>query len=266
MRILLFAGTAESEETARRLLQAECSVVVCTATDYPLSLPDSPALERVVGKLDQTAMRELICKQHIEAVVDITHPYAGVVSQNAEQAARDAGVDYFRYERPASAIKPDASTTEEADGHTHLHIANDADEAARIACSFRKTIFLTTGANAVAVFAAAAQKADIRCVARVLPAEASLQACRAAGLSDHDIVAEQGPFSFGQNIAMLKKFGAGVIVTKDGGSAGGLQQKLDAARQTGCQIVLWKRPQTDATASNHYASLDTMLENILRKN
>ena len=52
--------------------------------------------------------------------------------------------------------------------------------------------------------------------ARVLPMDASLDACHAVGLKASHIIAMQGPFSEEMNIAMLHTVSASWLVTKDG--------------------------------------------------
>ena len=47
------------------------------------------------------------------------------------------------------------------------------------------------------------------------------------------------------NEAMLAQYNIRYLVTKDGGSPGGLQEKLDAARNQGVQVLLIGRPQED---------------------
>ena len=52
----------------------------------------------------------------------------------------------------------------------------------------------------------------------------------------------QGPFSAEMNEAVLKEFNCRFLVTKDGGRAGGFEEKLEAARRAGAQTVVIRRP------------------------
>jgi precorrin-6x reductase len=78
--------------------------------------------------------------------------------------------------------------------------------------------------------------------ARVLPPAASLAACLEAGIAEKRIVAARGPFGVEQNRALIRQFGVDVVVTKDGGAAGGFQAKRDAARLESCRLVVVGRP------------------------
>ena len=52
----------------------------------------------------------------------------------------------------------------------------------------------------------------------------------------------QGPFSAELNRAMLEQYNAKLLVTKASGGAGGCWEKVEAARQTGCALLVVDRP------------------------
>ena len=81
-----------------------------------------------------------------------------------------------------------------------------------------------------------------RVYARVLPMDASLEACRTAGLKASHIIAMQGPFSEEMDLATLRFANAAWMVTKDGGEAGGFPAKVSAARKAGAGLVVIGRP------------------------
>jgi precorrin-6A/cobalt-precorrin-6A reductase len=45
-----------------------------------------------------------------------------------------------------------------------------------------------------------------------------------------------------ENTSLIARHHIGVLVTKDSGKAGGVGAKIAAARDSGCQIVVVKRP------------------------
>ena len=104
------------------------------------------------------------------------------------------------------------------------------------------TILLTVGSKNLAPYVSEAKRGGRRLIARVLPEPASLEACRLAGLPQECVVAARGPFSVDDNCALLRRFGANVLVTKESGEAGGLPAKLAAARRVRCEVVLVARP------------------------
>ena len=81
-----------------------------------------------------------------------------------------------------------------------------------------ENIFLTTGSNRLALFADEAKKSQKHIIARVLPAIASLEICKNAGVLPRDIVAIQGPFSEELNMALYEKYNSDVVVMKNSGT------------------------------------------------
>ena len=149
-------------------------------------------------------------------MIDATHPYAASITRSIAAACEAAGVEHWRLLRGASEAPEDAV------------FAENTDEAVRFLSGTEGNILLTTGSKELSKFAALPDFAA-RCWARVLPLPASLEACGAAGLSPSHIFALQGPFSREMDEAMLHRTGARWLVTKDGGAAGGFQEKAAAA-------------------------------------
>jgi precorrin-6A/cobalt-precorrin-6A reductase len=46
-----------------------------------------------------------------------------------------------------------------------------------------------------------------------------------------------------ENLAVLRRYKIGVMVTKDSGAAGGVPAKIEAARLHGCRVVVVQRPK-----------------------
>lgn len=103
-------------------------------------------------------------------------------------------------------------------------------------------VFLTTGAKELTAFAALGTQ---RLFARVLPVNSSLEACQKAKIPAAHIVAMQGPYSTEMNVALLHQFSIRYLVTKDGGSPGGFEEKIEAAKACGVQVVVIRRPEDD---------------------
>jgi precorrin-6A/cobalt-precorrin-6A reductase len=245
--ILLLGGTSELSAIAAALAEAGFAVLVSTATDEPLELAPHPNIERRSGRLDDSAMLALIAARSIRAIVDATHPYATAAHATADQAARQAGIPCIRFVREGG-IGPQEG----------VHFAADHERAAALAFSFGRPVLLTTGANHLAPYARDATTTGLRLVARVLPRAESVEACHQAGIADENIVAARGPFSLEQNLQQIRRYGIGVLVTKDSGPAGGVEAKLEAARQEHCQVVVVARP---APPPQHSA---TTVEQLVR--
>ena len=231
MRVLLFGGTAEGRQLAQWLGAEQIPATLCVATDYGAALaPNAPGLEVHAGRLDRAGMDGLIARTGCTHVVDATHPYAAQVTQTLEAAAQAAGLPYLRLVRQG------------ADGLARpgWRTAADMEEAARILEGMAGNVLLTTGSKDLAVFARPGLVE--RCCPRVLPAPDSLARCLALGFPPKHIICMQGPFSRALNAAMLRQLDARALVTKDTGAPGGFAAKAEAARDTGCTLIVVARP------------------------
>jgi precorrin-6A/cobalt-precorrin-6A reductase len=240
--ILLLGGTSETVSISEALVNQGFDVLLSTATTMPLrgQLPESVRLRS--GMLDEQGMEKLIREEKITAVVDATHPYAEAVSKNAWKACQTMGIQYVAYERPAL-VQP-----------CLFHAVPDHQAGAELAFSFGKPVLLTIGVRNLAPYVAEARKRGLALRARVLNHPDSVTACHEAGLSDREIFCADGPFTVEENIKHLEMFG--VLVTKDSGEAGGVDTKLEAARQCGCEVVVIERPKRPVPG---YASIEALV-------
>ena len=229
--IMLLGGTSETAPLAGALLQAGYRVLVSTATDAPLSLPVHPRLERRHGRLDGTAMVELMRRRHIRALIDAAHPYAARAREEAQMAAAALNLPYLRWERPATDFEGFPVTP-----------AADHEQAAELAFTDGRPVLLTTGSRHLSPYVTRARQTGIRLRARVLPHEESRIAVAQAGLSTDEVIYGKGPFSVASNRTHIRKHGIGVLVTKDSGEAGGVPAKLQAAGLERCIVIVVQRP------------------------
>ena len=230
MNLLIFSGTSEGHALCRFLSARGAEAQVFVATEYGQAVMEPlPGIQVHAGRLDQDQMAARLAEGDL--VVDATHPYAPAVSANLRAACLRAGAEYLRLLRPRT----------EAEGAV---VVPDTAAAARWLAEHPGRALLTTGSKELAAFAAVPDFAG-RLFARVLPAAGVLEKCLALGFPASHIVAMQGPFSRELNAALLRQVGADILVTKDTGQAGGLAEKLAAARDTGATVLLIARPSDE---------------------
>jgi precorrin-6A/cobalt-precorrin-6A reductase len=232
--ILLLGGTSETAPLAGALLEAGYQVLVSTATDVPLALPEHPHLRRRHGRLDAEAMAELMRRKGVRVLIDAAHPYASQAREQARQAAETLGLPYLRWERPGTDFSG-----------FPIRWSEDHTQAATLAFADGRPVLLTTGSRHLAPYVEQARRTGIPLRARVLPHAESRQAVERAGLTTEELIWGQGPFSLEDNRAHIRKHALGVLVTKDSGDAGGVPAKLEAARLEGCEVIVVRRPVTD---------------------
>ena len=99
-RILVFAGTTEGRKVAEKISLAGASALVCVATEYGMqSMPDLEGIEVRQGRLTESQMEELMESEDFICVVDATHPYATIASDNIKAAADTTLMQYLRLKR-----------------------------------------------------------------------------------------------------------------------------------------------------------------------
>ena len=77
--------------------------MVCVATEYGESLlPQGEYLELSHERLDEKQMEERMLQMENGLVIDATHPYAQVVTENIETACERTVTDYLRVVRQES--------------------------------------------------------------------------------------------------------------------------------------------------------------------
>ncbi len=233
--ILLLGGTSETAPLAAALLKAGHAVLVSTATDAPLSLPEHPRLQARHGRLDGEAMAQLMRRHGVRMLIDAAHPYASQAREQAQRAAAQLDLPYLRWERPGTDFS----------GYP-VCWAKDHVQAASLAFGDGRPVLLTTGSRHLGPYVQQARRTGIPLRARVLSHAESRQAVEAAGLAPEEIIWGQGPFSVEENLSHIRQHAIGVLVTKDSGEAGGVPAKLQAARLTGCLVVVLRRPAESA--------------------
>ena len=226
MKLVIFSGTTEGREFSRAAAALGAAVTVCVATDLGAEEQGSaPGVTVHAGRLDADEMAALL--RDAALCVDATHPYATEATRNIRAAAGMARVEYHRLLRRASEL-PAGSVVLPGAGEAAAYLA---DKAGRI--------LLTTGAKELPAFAALD---PARLYPRVLPTLAGITACEAAGVPHRNIIAMQGPFTLGLNVALMQQFEIDYLVTKDGGAQGGFAEKAEAAAQCGAQLIVLRRP------------------------
>lgn len=226
MRIVIFSGTTEGRLLSHLLAEKGADVTVCVATEYGCEEQgEAPGITVLTGRKTVEEMVELA--RGSDLCVDATHPYAVEVTKSVRRACDAAGVPCRRLLRDQSA-------------DTDALVVDSAEAAAQLLAGREGNILLATGMKELPAFACIS---PARLYPRVLPTGGSIAACEAAGIPHRNIIAMQGPFSMELNEALIRQFRIAYLVTKDGGKAGGFAEKVQAAENTGIELVLIRRPE-----------------------
>lgn len=264
MHVFLFGGTTEGRKIAEAIdevnrawaahgdapsceagepLRLPICAEVYVATAYGASLlPAGPGITVHVGRLDAAEMTTLFENASAPLlVIDATHPYAAVVSENILSACAATGVRCLRVERENTG----AGEPELAPEGAALHWVESVEEAAAWLArqsTHRPNILITTGSKELAPYTRIPDFAA-RCYVRALPTVEALEKCRQLGFRREHLILMQGPFSEEMNVAQLRYADAGYLVTKASGETGGFPEKCEAALALGVEVVCIGRPK-----------------------
>jgi precorrin-6A/cobalt-precorrin-6A reductase len=224
MRVLVLGGTFEATKLADLLAGQSgiSSMLSYAGRTTALRLPQIPYRTGGFGGVD--GLQTYLEAEHIDVLVDATHPFAGQISRHAAIAAAGANIPLIVLSRLAWVAQPGD------------HWTDVADMAAAAAALGRepKRVFLTIGRLQIGAFTAAPQHFYlIRTIEPlVLP----------AGLPRHHVVHGRGPFAVEAEDKLLREESIDVIVSKNSGGEAAFA-KLLAARRLGLPVVMVARPR-----------------------
>ena len=145
-KVLLFGGTVEGRTVAEYLNENKIPSMVCVATEYGESLlPQGEYLELSHERLDEKQMEERMLQMENGLVIDATHPYAQVVTENIETACERTGTAYLRV------VRQESRRLEEEETITYVKSIREAVEY------LEKTsgnILVTTGSKELSAYTA----------------------------------------------------------------------------------------------------------------
>ncbi len=222
-KLLIFAGTTEGRELletlSRNIGNSGLSVHACVATDYGKELLPK-GLENIrvrSGRLTEDEMTALMTEERFDYVIDTTHPYARLASENIRAASKRAGCEYIRVLRSSGITK-----------HMDCRFFGSHEEVVEYLNRTEGNVLLTIGSKELLKYTKV-RDFQKRIFARVLPMLEVLESCGVLGFSGKQLISMQGPFSAELNIALINQINARYVVTKDSGETGGFLQKYLAA-------------------------------------
>lgn len=258
IKILIFSGTTEGRELVEFLADYPVQVYASVATDYGKEcMKPQENLTVLTGRMDEPDICDFLKKVHPDLVIDATHPFARVVTENIKAACGEAKIDYLRCLREKGGNKhTDKSKPESAEQEPDMGqpmdwmnmdlpesiVVGSVQEAADFLAQTKGKILITTGSKELACYQSIPDYKE-RCYARVLSTEQAVKDSHRLGFEGAHLIAMQGPFSVEMNVATLKLTQAEWFVTKESGKNGGYEEKVRAAQDAGVHLVVVGRPE-----------------------
>lgn len=231
--ILHLAGTSDARELALQIQGAGYELLASVVTDSAAKGLEEVGVPVRTGRLTTEQMVELIGERGIRTLVDASHPFAEEASKNAMAAASVAGIPYIRFERQGVQFAE----------NQNLYFVDDYQGAADLAAELKGVVMLTTGSKTLQIFTKRLLGVEgVTLIARMLPRLDNMEKCAELGVEQKHIIAMQGPFSKELNIALYKNYNTDIVITKESGKVGSVDEKVEAALELGLKVIVIGRP------------------------
>ncbi|ENM5738119.1 precorrin-6A reductase [Vibrio mimicus] len=254
--VLVFGGTSDALMLCKALAERGIHFTLSVATEEGKHSAREFESNVILGRMDSTAMREFIQRNHVDYVIDAAHPYAQVLRLTIVVACEGIQCPLMRYERPSH---DQLAVSKAVDDSPLVLKASNVMDACRKITDSQKRVLLTTGSKDLETFKRMLRDKTI--FARVLPVADVISECNALGLGIDNIIAMKGPFSRNMNQALYKMIKPDVVITKESGSVGGFVEKVEPCIELGIPCIVIERPKT--TSSNQYVSYLTHLSDCV---
>lgn len=245
--IWIIAGTSEARELISRISDIDLYIATIATEEGAEFISSSNLL---VGRMSYGEMKEFSKINKISLIVDMTHPYAKIVSNNAKKLASELEIKYIRY------------TRDKINTSLNSIYLKSYEESYEYLSKIKGRVFFTTGSKNIVDFEKI--KGTNRFIYRVLPALESIKICNENSISIKDIVAVLGPFSKEYNKAMFSEYGADYVIMKDSGIKGGTLEKIEACEELGIITVIIGREKEEGI--NNIDEIESIIrKEIVRK-
>ena len=237
-KILLLGGTLEARRIAKYLADHDGFTTIISLAGVTSSPPDFGLEKRIGGFGGIPGLCQYITDQHIDILIDATHPFANGMSTHAAAAAVQTGITCLPLLRPSWQAGP-GDNWQEFSSWDDLITAIPEDAH----------IFLAAGQDGMMAFD---RPRDFDITARALE--------EPAGLTHPINLIKSLPQSTADaEIELFQDHGITHLVCKNSGGTASTA-KLDAARILGMTVLMLGRPPTPH--HNTYPDIDSLLAQL----
>ncbi|WFP60232.1 cobalt-precorrin-6A reductase [Mesorhizobium sp. WSM4904] len=229
-RILILGGTTEARQLAGKLARREdFSITLSLAGRTESPVPQGVPV-RTGGFGGAEGLAGYLREEHIDLLIDATHPYAARISANAAEAARQTGLPILALRRPGwEPVAGDRWT-----------LVDSVTEAASALGTVPRRVFLAIGRQEAGAFETAQQHRYL--IRSVDPVEPRL------AVPDALYLLARGPFVEANERTLFERYGIDAVVSKNSGGDA-TYGKIAAARALGIEVIMVRRPPLPDVAS-----------------
>ena len=248
MKIFLLGGTKDSINIIQHVKgNYDTHILTTTTTEYGAKLAKEGGSDATIARpLPKDEIRDMLVNENFDLLIDATHPFAEHITKTSSSLARELNLPYIRFERPATNL--------ESIDTSHIHYVNSFDDAGKLI----EEEFIEGN---VLHFAGANTMEDVlkhvsveRFYPRILKVESSIEKCEKLGVDPTHIIPMKGAASLEENLELIEKYNASVMITKESGEIGGVVEKIQAANEKNIAVVMIQRPKIDDLNKNDMVS------------
>lgn len=226
-RLLILGGTSEARDLAAALAAQGGFALSLSLAGRTRNPAAQAATVRSGGFGGAEGLAAHLVAAQIDALIDVTHPFAAQISRNAAAAARRAGVPILALVRPA---------WEPQSGDRWMAAKDIGDAIEKLGPAPRR-VLAALGRNEVRALEAAPQHHYL--VRSIDPVEPPL------ALPHVRYIEARGPFAEADEHALILENHIDAILSKNSGGAA-TYGKIAAARALGVEVILVARPARPA--------------------
>ena len=260
MRILLLGGTKDSTNIIEHVKNNyDAYILTTTTTEYGAKLAKESGSDEVIARpLPKDELTGIIKKENIDLLIDATHPFAAHITQTSVSIANELKMPFIRFERPITNL--------ENIDTSHIHYVNSFDEAGKLIENefIEGNVLHFAGANTMEEILK--HVSVDRFYPRILKVESSIEKCEMLGVDPSHIIPMNGAASLDENLELIERYDASVMITKESGEIGGVVEKIQAANEKDIAVIMIQRPEIDDLNKNDIVSnldeLDVKLQNL----
>ncbi len=258
MKIILLGGTKDSTNIIEFIKKNyDAYILTTTTTEYGARLArESGSDDTTARPLPKDEIIDMIKSEGFELLIDATHPFASHITQTSASIAKELKMPYIRFERP--------TTNLENIDTSHIHYVNSFDEAGKLIKDkiVDGNVLHFAGANTMEEILK--YVAVDRFYPRILKVKSSIEKCEKLGVDPSHIIAMKGAAGVDENIELIEKYDASVMITKESGDVGGVIEKIQAANEKDVAVVMIQRPEIEELNKNDIVSNLEELDNKLK--
>lgn len=225
-RVLIFGNTKEGLEEAATLRRRGKQIVFSVVSEYGRSLLPLGSMCHV-GRLDYQAMLDFVRKVNPQRIVDASHPYAVLASQNVRQCAETLNIPYERI-RFSDLDNAWRDAVEWVDSHESL-----------LAAITREKGNMLLSIDSAPLLPMPLETDMHRLYPRIAPVPDNVARCLELGYLRSNIIAMDGPFSRAMTTALFDEKNITGVVVSDTADRSYLHELVLPALEQGFHVIMY---------------------------